>query len=69
MRAIKKMGREPGVEFVNIDKPTPKDDEILFQVKAAAICGTDYSCWKWNKAAEMFNDKYGAQYPFVLGHE
>ncbi len=54
MRAIMKMDRAPGVKFVDIKKPTPKDDEILFQVKAAAICGTDYSAWKWNKAGEMF---------------
>ena len=69
MRAIIKKDRAPGVEFVNIEKPTPGDDEILFQVKVTAICGTDFSCWKWNKAGEKFNDKYGAQYPFVLGHE
>ncbi len=70
MRAIMKMDRAPGVEYVtNIEKPTPKDDEILFQVKATAICGTDFSCWKWNLAAEKFNDKYEAKYPFVLGHE
>ncbi len=69
MKAIMKMDRAPGVAFVNIDKPVPRDDEILFKVKAAAICGTDYSCWKWNQAAEMFNDKYEAKYPYVLGHE
>lgn len=69
MRAIMKMDRAPGVKFVDIKKPTPKDDEILFQVKAAAICGTDYSAWKWNKAGEMFSEKYEAQYPFILGHE
>ena len=70
MRAIKKMAKAPGVEyFENIEKPSPNDDEVLFQVKATAICGTDYSCWQWNKAGERFNEKYGAQYPFVLGHE
>ena len=48
MRAIIKKERAPGVEYVNIPKPSPKDDEVLIKVKAAAICGTDYSCWKWN---------------------
>lgn len=70
MRAIMKMDRAPGVEYKdNIAKPVPKDDEILFQVKATAICGTDFSCWKWNAAGEKFNEKYQAQYPYVLGHE
>ena len=69
MRALMKMDKVPGVEFVNIEKPSPKDDEVLFQVKSTAICGSDLSCWKWNKAGEKFNDKYEAQYPFVLGHE
>ena len=69
MRALMKMDKVTGVEFVNIEKPSPKDDEVLFQVKSTAICGSDLSCWKWNKAGEKFNDKYEAQYPFVLGHE
>ena len=69
MRALMKMDKVPGVEFVDIEKPSPKDDEVLFQVKSTAICGSDLSCWKWNKAGEKFNDKYEAQYPFVLGHE
>ncbi len=69
MKAIIKKDRSPGVEFVNIEKPVPNDDELLIQIKATAICGTDYSTWLWNLAGEKFADKYEAQYPFVLGHE
>ena len=39
MRAIIKKDRAPGVEYVNIPKPEPKEDEVLIKVKAAAICG------------------------------
>lgn len=69
MRAIIKPAMAPGAEYVSIPKPVPKDDEILIKVKAAAICGTDLSCWKWNDAGSLFAKKFDAHFPFVLGHE
>lgn len=69
MRALIKSESSPGVEYTNIPEPIPKDDEIVIQVKAAAICGTDVSLWRWNSAGESFAKKYGAKPPFVLGHE
>lgn len=69
MRALIKPGRRSGIDFCDIPKPVPKDNEVLIKVKAAAICGTDFSCWKWNDAGRLFSDKYRARFPFVLGHE
>ena len=70
MRAIMRNEAGPGAVFVpNIPKPKCGDDEVLFKVKAAAICGTDVSFWKWNEAGKRFSEKYEAHYPFVLGHE
>lgn len=69
MRALIKEGRSPGVTYTEIAKPEPKENELLIQVKAAAICGTDLSIWHWNESGESFCDKYQAKMPFVLGHE
>ena len=69
MKAIIKSGRKPGVECVDIPRPIPKADEVLIQVKATAICGTDIHYWKWNDSAEAFANQYNVKFPFVLGHE
>lgn len=69
MKAVIKSGRVPGVECVELPKPVPKDDEVLIEVKAAAICGTDIHYWKWNDSAEGFANQYNVKFPFVLGHE
>lgn len=69
MKAIIKSGRTYGVECVELPKPSPKADEVLIEVKAAAICGTDIHYWKWNDSAEAFANQYNVKFPFVLGHE
>ena len=69
MKAIIKSGRTPGVECVELPKPSPKADEVLIEVKATAICGTDIHYWKWNDSAEAFANQYNVKFPFVLGHE
>lgn len=69
MRAVIKSERAPGCECVEMPKPSPKADEVLVEVKATAICGTDINYWKWNDGAAAFADQYGVKFPFVLGHE
>lgn len=70
MRGIIKEGRFPGCKYVeDLPVPMPKPDEIQFKVKAAAICGTDYGFWLWNKSGERFADKYEMKLPYTLGHE
>ncbi|MHB0869646.1 MAG: alcohol dehydrogenase catalytic domain-containing protein, partial [Chloroflexota bacterium] len=66
MRAIVKMASGPGAQFVE-DAPIPElgDDEVLIQVAAAMICGTDYHLYEWSKSARDFNPKL----PLVMGHE
>ena len=69
MRAIIKNDRVAGVVCVEKEKPTPGIDEVLIEVKAAAICGTDIHYWKWNDSAESFANQYNVKFPFTLGHE
>ena len=44
----------------DIDRPTPKDDEVLIKVKVCGICGTDI---------KLYDGDYSANMPVVLGHE
>ena len=69
MRAVIKSERKPGCECVEMPKPSPRADEVLIEVKATAICGTDINYWKWNDGAANFADQYGVKFPFILGHE
>lgn len=46
----------------NIDKPQIGDGELLLEMKAAAICGTDIRILEGTKTK-------GVRYPSVIGHE
>ena len=52
----------PGeIEFREVDKPTPKDDEVLVQVKRIGVCGSDI---------HVFHGMHPyTGYPVVQGHE
>lgn len=69
MQAVVKNSPVPGVTYMQIDKPVPNPDEVLIQVEAAAICGTDMHYYTWNKNGQDFAAKYNIQWPLVLGHE
>ena len=66
MRAILKTRPAAGVELVR-EYPEPEigSDEVVVEVGAASICGTDAHIYAWDKSAQAF----GPKLPFVLGHE
>lgn len=64
MKAICKTKPAPGAEYIDIDMPRIKSDELLIKIHTTSICGSDlpiytYSSWS---AARM-------PIPFVFGHE
>lgn len=64
MKALFKDKPEKGASL--IDSPTPSigDNDLLVQVKTAAICGTDIHIYQWNDfAASRLN------LPMIFGHE
>jgi threonine 3-dehydrogenase len=64
MRAIMKPGPGPGLEMQEVPAPEPHRGEVLVQVKAASICGTDLHIHSW--------DPWAADHvvaPLVVGHE
>lgn len=64
MRALAKTRPGPGLELVERPSPTPGPGEVLLQVEAASICGTDLHLFRWDEwAAENMVP------PRILGHE
>ena len=66
MRAIVKTSAAPGAAFVeDYPEPTPGPTDVIIEVGAVSICGTDREMFEWTPAAEAF----GLDLPVVLGHE
>jgi threonine 3-dehydrogenase len=65
MRALRKTGAGPGAELVEIPVPAPGPGEVLIQVEAASICGTDLHIYDWDAwAAGRIT-----HLPMTFGHE
>jgi threonine 3-dehydrogenase len=64
MWAIRKRGPEPGLALEEVPVPVPRDDEVLVEVEAASICGTDLHIFRWDAWAQ-----HRIAPPLTLGHE
>ncbi len=64
MRALRKTGRGPGAELVDVPIPEPGEGEVLLRVHAASICGTDLHIFDWNEWSEG-----RIRVPMTFGHE
>jgi len=65
MKAVVKKRPGPGAEITTVDEPSVQKDEVLIQMKAASICGTDIHIWEWNTWARSRIKKI----PLIFGHE
>jgi len=64
MKAIVKETPQQGAVIKDIMVPRIKDDELLINVKNAAICGTDVHIFNWTNYASS-----RITLPFIFGHE
>lgn len=66
MLAVVKSSPERGIE-VRTDWPEPQvgAGQVLLEVAAASLCGTDRELYEWTPSAQAF----GLNLPVVLGHE
>lgn len=61
MRAVRKLARGPGnVAVADAPEPTPGPGEVVVEVAAAGICGTD---------VHIVDDEFVAEPPVTMGHE
>ncbi|MFO7572072.1 MAG: L-threonine 3-dehydrogenase [Gaiellaceae bacterium] len=64
MRAIRKRGAGPGLVLDEVPVPAPGPGDVLVQVEAASICGTDLHIRRWDQwSSERVKP------PLTLGHE
>lgn len=63
MKAAVKTEPKPGIDLIEVDDPSPKSNQILLEVKAASICGSDVHIYEWTKGYEWM------PLPLIIGHE
>ena len=66
MRALVKATAGPGAELRECAVPVPGPGELLIQVEAASLCGTDLHIFRWDPWAE---GRLGTGLPRIFGHE
>jgi threonine 3-dehydrogenase len=64
MKAIRKPEPRPGLRIDEVPVPTPGDGEVLVQVEAASVCGTDLHIHRWDEWSQQ-----RIVPPLTLGHE
>lgn len=64
MLAVIKTERGPGAEIKQVEVPGIRERDLLVQVKATAICGTDIHIYDWTPYAQE-----RVKPPLIFGHE
>lgn len=64
MKAALKVEAAPGAKFALVDIPRIGSRDVLVQVKAASICGTDMHIYEWDAWAQS-----RITVPRIFGHE
>ncbi len=62
--AVRKTKPEPGLVVEDVPLPEVGPEDVLVQVEAAGICGTDLHIWKWDRWSSR-----RIKPPLTLGHE
>lgn len=63
MKAVVKYGRQDrNVDVRDVPEPTMGPDQVLIQVKATGVCGSDVHMWREHQS-------WAVKLPLVLGHE
>jgi 2-desacetyl-2-hydroxyethyl bacteriochlorophyllide A dehydrogenase len=67
MLALRKVHAAPGVELQDVPEPrTPEPDEVLIEIAATGLCGTDLHIDEWTPGYRAF---MGSALPVTIGHE
>lgn len=64
MKALVKHQAGPGLELMEVPKPSIGINDVLIQVLKTGICGTDLHIWNWDSWAQKT-----VPVPMVVGHE
>jgi threonine 3-dehydrogenase len=64
MKALSKLGAQPGFTLNEVPVPDIGPTDVLIRVEKAGVCGTDYHIYSWDKWAQA-----RIKPPLVVGHE
>ncbi|MCZ6632361.1 MAG: L-threonine 3-dehydrogenase [bacterium] len=64
MKAVRKPEAAPGLVVEDVPVPEPGPHDVLVQVEATSICGTDLHIWHWDDWSQN-----RVRPPLTLGHE
>ena len=64
MQAMRKLAPGPGAQLCEVPVPIPGPREVLVQVRATSICGTDYHIYTWDPWSQG-----RVKPPLTVGHE
>ena len=64
MKAVRKPAREPGLVIEDVPVPEIGEHDVLVEVLAASICGTDLHIWRWDPWSQQRLNP-----PLTIGHE
>lgn len=65
MKSLRKVRPDSGLELHDAPLPVPGANEVLVQVKATGVCGTDLHINKWTPSYHFMT----ASLPVTIGHE
>src|SRR5450830_1305864 len=66
MQALQKTAAEFGLEFREAAEPSePAPDDVILQVAAAGICGSDVHIYDWSGGYDFLKSAF----PVTIGHE
>lgn len=67
MIAVAKTGPGPGrIAVVKVAEPEAGDGDVLLEIEAVGLCGTDLSIYDWHANIAR---EYNPTFPLVIGHE
>ena len=65
MLAVRKTSPAHGLDLVEVPRPEPKAGEVLIEVDACGICGSDVHVYEWTSGYEWMEPHM----PLTIGHE
>jgi L-iditol 2-dehydrogenase len=68
MKAVAKTKPGVGIEVIDAPRPVIQPGEVLLQVAACGICGSDLHTYEWTKSGRERRGK-PIELPRILGHE
>ncbi|MGZ4315982.1 MAG: L-threonine 3-dehydrogenase [Gaiellaceae bacterium] len=64
MQAVRKIEAAPGLVLEDVPVPEIAENDVLVEVEAASVCGTDLHIWRWDEWAA-----HRIVPPLTIGHE